>query len=559
MGAVYPSDRPRPYDHPSELLVWEALRDTLPAGWRAYHSLSVRHDQGREGEGDFVIVDPDRGFVVLEVKGGTLECNGGHWLQSGRPMKQAPRKQAMRFAGLLRKALRQRCDLDIRAGVGCCFPDAPFSTGPQDGELHGIVIGQRELPQFGAHLRRLFEHLIMPGNAPRDPTAWVDAMHALWGETWVPRVGLVDRIQDTRSKRIRLNSEQVAILDQLDQNPRALVTGGAGTGKTIVARSLCERRAWAGEQVLYLCFTEPLARRVDGALAELRLSDLDVKADTVRRHARDLARDRDLPLPDPDDPKYWDTALTVATEHVQQHADTQPQLVVVDEAQDLDDGDWDLVRALAGDGDLWLFTDPSQGFWRARSVPDDLAATMMKWRLTRQERSPKAIDAFARSYLGKATVPEALAAMQGHELRLTVTTNGIAATLEAELDRLTKAGVPPGDIAVVSMVGTKNSEILGLGGVGQHKWVDANHEDATEQLVADTFLRFKGLERPIIVVVEPGDDKAKRQYETRMHIALTRAMTAVVVIASEEAVAGDPRLAALRADTETAEAETADA
>ena len=104
------------------------------------------------------------------------------------------------------------------------------------------------------------------------------------------------------------------------------------------------------------------------------------------------------------------------------------------------------------------------------------------------------------------------------------------------------------------MVGTKNSEILGLGGVGQHNWVDANHEDATERLVADTFLRFKGLERPIIVVVEPGDDKAKRQYETRMHIAMTRAMTAVVVIASEEAVAGDPRLAALRGDTQTADA-----
>ena len=76
----------------------------------------------------------------------------------------------------------------------------------------------------------------------------------------------------------------------------------------------------------------------------------------------------------------------------------------------------------------------------------------------------------------------------------------------------------------------------------------------TERLVADTFLRFKGLERPIIVVVEPGDDKAKRQYETRMHIAMTRAMTAVVVIASEEAVAGDPRLAALRGDTQTADA-----
>jgi hypothetical protein len=61
-------------------------------------------------------------------------------------------------------------------------------------------------------------------------------------------------------------------------------------------------------------------------------------------------------------------------------------------------------------------------------------------------------------------------------------------------------------------------------------------------VIVDTFLRFKGLERPYVIVTELD---AGARYEVRMHVALTRATLQAVVVATPKDVAADPRLAAL--------------
>ena len=37
-----------------------------------------------QGEGDFVLVDPARGILVVEVKGGNIWCEQGEWFQQNR-------------------------------------------------------------------------------------------------------------------------------------------------------------------------------------------------------------------------------------------------------------------------------------------------------------------------------------------------------------------------------------------------------------------------------------------------------------------------------------------
>ena len=70
----------------------------------------------------------------------------------------------------------------------------------------------------------------------------------------------------------------------------------------------------------------------------------------------------------------------------------------------------------------------------------------------------------------------------------------------------------------------------------------ADADDAAANLVADTFLRFKGLERPFVIVVIEGP---KSQYDARMHIALTRATVGATIVASPEDLELDSRLRAL--------------
>ena len=54
-------------------------------------------------------------------------------------------------------------------------------------------------------------------------------------------------------------------------------------------------------------------------------------------------------------------------------------------------------------------------------------------------------------------------------------------------------------------------------------------ERAASQVVADTFLRFKGLERPFVIVAEVAKGRTT-EFGTRMHIALTRGTVGVTLI-----------------------------
>ena len=62
---------------------------------------------------------------------------------------------------------------------------------------------------------------------------------------------------------VRLTEEQYLCLDQLQDNPRCLFDGGAGTGKTLLACEFARREALRGKRVLLLCFNKLLGRWLD--------------------------------------------------------------------------------------------------------------------------------------------------------------------------------------------------------------------------------------------------------------------------------------------------------
>jgi hypothetical protein len=78
-----------------------AIASALPADWPAWHSLKIHIKAGDFAEADYVIADPARGMLVLEVKGGTVRKRDGVWLQNERPMKMPPLDQAHRFVRIL--------------------------------------------------------------------------------------------------------------------------------------------------------------------------------------------------------------------------------------------------------------------------------------------------------------------------------------------------------------------------------------------------------------------------------------------------------------------------
>jgi hypothetical protein len=550
-GNVFPRSRPRSTKSEAEVTVYRALQRQLPQGWQAWHSLRLRAANGRwEGEGDFVLAIPDRGLLVLEVKGGQVELRDGHWLQNGRPMHKGPREQAQAFARNLQKIVRQRGGGDVPFGIACAFPDVEFSEGPDSGDLRGIVLGSRQL-QYLAEALPVLARQLLPERPQPLSAPWTDVLHGIWGETWVPHVHLRDQVLDSEARMVALDEAQLALLDYAGANRRAVVEGGAGTGKTIVARELCLRRAREGQRALYLCFTDALAQGVDAQFRAAGLAPEQARAATVRRHACALLERAGAPV-DPTRAGFWPEVAGKAVAEALPPESDLPDLVVVDEAQDLEVSDWALVQALSEGRERWLFHDPRQGFWRERHVPDAFLADAARLQLRRQQRCPEALSLFAGLYAGPGTpdAPQDLGFLRGlprdagSPLRIrSGPADALEARLQETLDSLIRAGARPADIAVLSLGGQLRSRVMQLEQLGAHRLSRADGSAAGTSVVADTFLRFKGLERPFVVLAELGEGQG-RSYPTRMHIALTRAVVGATVLCSAEELAQDPRLAA---------------
>ncbi|BDG08600.1 nuclease-related domain-containing DEAD/DEAH box helicase [Anaeromyxobacter paludicola] len=531
---VHPADTLRPSLSQAERAVHAAMKRGLPPGWTAWHSLRIRTKDGYLGEGDFVLAHPEHGLLALEVKGGRIEQRDGVWRQNGVLMEQSPLDQAH---GFLRKLTKRLSDDGCQApafGAAVCFPDIDFDRPPTQDDLAGVVITGRELQWFSEALPPVAARALpAPGQAVG---AWIDRIHRYWGESTVSALSLGTRVSAVNEQRFELDPLQLLALDNLLASDRLLVQGGAGSGKTLLAAEAARRAAERGEKVLLLCFTAPLQR-----FLAARLEGTGVEVHTVSGFAKQLvdAADGAVRFEDPFDSNCWNAALLRASEVCEQRWDT----VVVDEAQDLQDEAWYLVEGLARGKRLWGFHDPAQTFWQNRKPPAELFGR--PFLLTRGQRCPPGIQDLANVYAGAAYDEGAIRKAQAEgtlKLLQAPSASSVQDKVGDEVDRLLGAGLAPSDIAIVSLRGqTAAGTIYESGQVGRHSVARADAPDAAERLVADSFLRWKGLERPAVIVADlPDGELAQRGVRT--YVALTRALVAVRVVAPRERLALDPVL-----------------
>jgi AAA domain/Nuclease-related domain len=397
---VYPRERPRSTGSNAEVAVYESLKSRLPPGWYAWHSLRIMAEDGIFGEGDFVIADPKRGLLALEVKGGNITQRDGRWFQNGVPMPQDPRDQAYGFVHKLIDRLDRDGCSPPAYGVGTCFPDVPFDKPPGQDDLCRTTIGRQDLPWIDERLKILMERALP---APRRPKGrWIERLAELWGDTWIPALGLGTRSRVDETERARLDSEQIRAIQMVERNANVLVEGGAGTGKTLLAREAACRFAAKGERVLLLCFT-------NGPAEWLRrtITTPDVRVSALGQLALDFMGSAGSAVKEPADKPGWDRLLLEVAADVLPKISRDWRTVILDEAQDLSDVDWELVRELARDKRHWVFHDPAQHFWTDRNLPDWLS-NFFHLQLPENHRCAPGIMALANCYKNPATLESSL-------------------------------------------------------------------------------------------------------------------------------------------------------
>jgi hypothetical protein len=303
----------------------------------------------RRTEIDFLVIVPDAGILCVEVKSHSdIYFDGECWHPLS--IKRSPFKQALdaRYA-FLRRVKYVAPSLSNIPVVHCCvFPrasmDVPetLSVRPyefMDARMFAFLGSGTE---FCADLRRRMKEAVAddpqlhPLDAPLAP-ATVDRLVALCMPVRRRHPDAVEEIRRHQEKiDAILRQQQKPVLQLAALNPRMIVSGGAGTGKTLIAMEIARRAAQSGARVALVCFNhlvgEWLHKRAESwqpALPNL----------VVSRAFRLLARLAEIGIPANAAPDYWDGAfLDIVEDRL-----TDPEFVVaaqfdhlvIDEAQDV--------------------------------------------------------------------------------------------------------------------------------------------------------------------------------------------------------------------------------
>jgi hypothetical protein len=253
----------------AEYRVFDQLRQAFSTpdknGWFAMHSLNLpRHEYKRFGEIDFVLCGPE-GLFVLEVKGGGVSCKAGIWETNNRygetkRLRESPFKQAETALHGLRQKLPASLSRVFVTGYGVILPDV--DRLPESAEWDRAVLTDgRDFRQFEKWLERFICH--WRAKDRRKPVANPEQLKMLAQhlrpdfEAVVP---LHVPAHEVEARIARLTQDQMRLIDVVEANPRVICSGGAGTGKTMLALELAKRWGAKGKKTALVCHSPWLKR-----------------------------------------------------------------------------------------------------------------------------------------------------------------------------------------------------------------------------------------------------------------------------------------------------------
>lgn len=540
--------------HAAECEVYHALLETLSDDYTVFGWVSWvarrPHQGAQDGEADFVIAHPDRGVLVLEVKGGEIahDARTGTWTSRSRtgevhPLRRPPHVQARsnRFA-LERKLQDMPGGFPERSSWGwaVAFPDCAMpAIDPATDVPRDVLVTSADLGRMDDRIAAILHYWRNTESDARPPgREGIAQLEKLLAQSFSLRVPTGVAIREDSRRLIELTETQFRLLDALARNRRMLVTGGAGTGKTLLAIEKAKRLARdQGFRTLFTCFNQPLAEFLAASVGEVPNLTVTNFHDLCAAFGRRIGREIPDPLPRGRENEFYRHDLPAMLVDALAELPDRFDAIVLDEGQDFSATDRAALELALEDRDqsvLYVFQDETQAIYRDGSAwPERDMATYV---LTENRRNTKAIhgvlgqlvDTTRTEPIGPDGIPP--------EFVLAADPRAEARELSRVLHRLVREqGVSPAAIAVLVSSRTAIPDLVEGGRVGAFEVTDS-HADAGDKVLVESVTRFKGLERDVVVLVRL-DPVHYCEYVPMLYVGASRARAHLVVIGSEAVLA----------------------
>ena len=521
MAVFIPSLKPEDFNNSyGEKLVYEALR-SLNDQYTVFYSLSWVgiNDNRTIGEADFVVLHPDKGILVIEVKSGEIEYKCGEWIQTNTRSRISKRIDPLGQARKSQFEIKDRLynsNLGFRLPLMCYCAWFPTVTMPGSGALPPEAVKEIILDQTS---------LVNPDRA-------IDACFSYWNtkypairmdraqfqkvvDTLCPHFHVVPklktRMEEMEASYIQLTRQQSALLDFLEEQRTAVIHGLAGTGKTVLAVEKAKRISSQDEPVLFLCYNSFLRDM---------LKNNNAIPNVTFHNAHSLAAEvmgiTDAPI---------EEVLTLFEDFLEEVFDSDEwhyRNIIIDEGQDLDDrllnSLYELVKARGGC--FYVFYDRNQFIMR-NQLPNWIESAECRLVLHRNCRNTAEVFKTSCSIIGLENVTYNEIHGDVPAAKFYRTAEELESIVNDFVRRVTSEGLKPEDIVILTATTTEKSWLNTDKSYGG-QLLSLSREPG--KILYTTIRKFKGLEADAILIVDASTySLAKPESKRLLYVGTSRA------------------------------------
>ena len=549
MAQFIPPIDPETMEHGSEADVARAMQKGLGAGYIVMHSLPwvdpARDDidaPAREGEADFLILHRQHGLLILEVKGGEITLKGRLWyrhIKAGLKEIKDPVRQANRSKWTLKRRIEHICGKatadQTAISVGIAFPHCLFKDQPPADLPAQAIITLDDLTDIEAAILRAYK--AGGGGKKELSVQQFDAVRRALAPEFRVYEPLKVSVDTSAETLARLTRQQLQVLRGFDGNPRGVIEGVAGSGKTLLAMQRARSFAAKYPSILFTCFNAELAKWVREEIAdELAENGGKITVANFHRLAADLCKQAgiDFAVNASEPARWWDEVAPdlLAQAAIDLYAQGPPYAaIVVDEAQDFSPGWWDALDYLRdGTAPIWAFLDKAQSLRRDPVEPPIDGA--FRFTLDVNCRNTRRIVACASAATSIASEAFELAPL-GRPPKVVVPQNpaAISGLVQQEVRTLlNEHRLEPRQIAIIGPASKPKGPLAGVAAIDGVPLIgDAAQWREGKGVLCTTARSFKGLEADVVILCDFAGLGALFTLSD-LYVALTRARSHLIIV-----------------------------
>lgn len=533
------------------------------------------HGDMRDGEyADFILIHKNKGILFLECKGGNISYNPneGRWYQNKKQLRKSPIKQAndgkLNLINLL-KSPKYRNEINIDAIP--TIHGAIFPSTPKPDNLHlgtdikpEMIIWAQDYDEFEKSILNLLEL----NQSTKDIT---DEEKSL-----IQKILYGDKLDNPfkeilkhgeHMQEIEFDEDQRMLYNFMFSNKRLIIRGLAGTGKTILAAKKATEESNNEKRVLVLTktvgvgrFLSLLTRSKQFKRNFLEISSIDGFVSNLARRLK-MNINNPQKLEDDEKRKHFDEYLPSLCKKIfEENVDKKFDVLIVDEGQDFHKNWYEVLKYMVKeDGHMFLFYDPLQ-----KQISNSMAEKLNEnkdnypyFNLTANYRNSSAITNFLSKLINKfysdvnASYSK-FSKFDGKKPEFIVadTFDEIVDKSKNKVIRLIKEENFNGrDIAVLNDLSMKpsnynsknslraNLEENNLEVISAREYAMPYIKEGYENKITfDSIKRFKGLEKPIIILVNLDNNLDNEDKMRDIYSGLSRARGHLIIISNQQSI-----------------------